>query len=166
MHPNTNKFITDIEPKQVPASADNMRLGKRTADQTANTAWPPTPTTPVDLSWGSSSNILNLSTLFQPTPDQIKLLEMGLTFIPTPSAFDEEELRRDLHQYHRRIKILHHFAKPNQNIVSFTFPSSWEPTWEQLDTDVKNLICADLPGRRILRPLSSDGKWRSGQTSH
>lgn len=84
--------MTSIKPKQVPAG-DDTRPGDRGPDQIVTAARPPTPTTPVDLSWGSSSNILNLSTLFQPTPDQVQLLDMGLSFIPRPTSFDREELR-------------------------------------------------------------------------
>lgn len=157
----TNKCITSVEPKQVPVSG-STRPRDRGPDQTAPTTRPLTPTAPVDLSWGSSSNILNLSTLFQPTLDQIKLLEMGLTFIPTPPSFDREELRRDLYQYHRRIKLLDHFDNSNQNVVPFTLPSSWEPTWEQLDARVKTLIRSDLLGidSFVPPPATDDGDLR------
>lgn len=41
-------------------------------------------TPPPDLTWSSSSNILNLSRLFTLSAAQISLLEKGLTFIPAP----------------------------------------------------------------------------------
>lgn len=87
---------------------------------------------------------------------------MGLTFIPTPPSFDREELRRDLYQYHQRIKLLDHFDNSNQNVVPFTLPSSWEPTWEQLDARVKTLIRSDLLGidSFVPPPATDDGDLR------
>ncbi|KAF3852867.1 hypothetical protein F7725_006222 [Dissostichus mawsoni] len=41
---------------------------------------------------------------------------------------DREELQRDLHQYHRRLKIIDYFhTKPCSQHSLFTFPSNWEP---------------------------------------
>lgn len=57
------------------------------------------------------SNILNLSTLFKPTMRQIELLEKGLSYIPTPSMVDREELWRDISLYHRRIKLLDYLGE-------------------------------------------------------
>lgn len=106
--------------------------------------------------------ILNLSTLFQPTPDQVKLLHMGLSFIPMPASLDREELRRDLYLYHRRIKLLDCFDNSNQNIIPFTLPCTWEPTWEQLDARVQNLIRSDLLGTDafVPPPAPADGELR------
>lgn len=41
----------------------------------------------LDLSWSSSSNVLNLSRLFVPSSAQLSLLEKGLTFSPKPRSF-------------------------------------------------------------------------------
>lgn len=54
------------------------------------------------------SSVLNLSKTFSPSAMQLSLLERGLTFIPSPSTFDTAALRRDIHQYHRRIKTMDH----------------------------------------------------------
>lgn len=91
-----------------------------------------------DLGWNSSSNILNLSKLFTPSVAQIQLLEKGLSFIPRPSKYDWEELHRDLHRYHRRIKIIDYFHhKPNSQPKPFTHPSNWEPPTEQLTKTIQ-----------------------------
>ena len=71
------------------------------------------------------------------------LLERGLTFIPIPKQVNKNELRRDLHLYHRRIKLIHYFQNSTPQAVPFTLPSSWEPTWEQLDDRVRELIGLD-----------------------
>lgn len=42
-------------------------------------------------------------------PQEISLLERGLSFIPTPRVFKQDLLFADLHQYHRRLKILSYF---------------------------------------------------------
>ena len=51
------------------------------------------------------------------------VLERGLSFIPTPGILDRMELRRDLHTYHRRLKLLDHFNYDTDiPFVPFTDP--------------------------------------------
>lgn len=107
----------------------------------------------VDLSWGSRGNVLNLSKLFYPTVAQVCLLERGLSFIARPNSFDREELRRDLQQYHRRLKIIDYFQEEDFHHVPFTFPSRWEPEWQQLNKPIRTLIKRD---REILRQYGGD----------
>ena len=45
------------------------------------------------------------------TPDHISLLQRGLTFCPTPGEPSMEELRRDLDNFHRSVKLKSHFGK-------------------------------------------------------
>lgn len=109
------------------------------------------PQRPVDLSWDSKSNVLNLSRLFQPTTAQVRLLERGLSFIPRPDTFDKEELRRDFHRYHRCLKIIDYFQEEEFTHVPFTLPSNWELGWEQLSKPIKDLIRADRESTKLLR---------------
>lgn len=70
----------------------------------------------------ADSNV-NLSTLFSPTAEQLTLLEKGLSFIPTPNKHNYATLRRDVHSYHRRIKIADYFSTITYTHIPFTFPS-------------------------------------------
>lgn len=56
------------------------------------------------------TNILNLSLTYSLTIEETSVLEKGLLFIPTPHRLDKQGLKRDLYQYHRRLKILEHFG--------------------------------------------------------
>lgn len=92
----------------------------------------------------STSNIMNLSKSFIPTAAQVKLLERGLTFIPRPNKFDWEELQRDTHKYHRRLKLLDYFDyNTDDNHQPFTLPSTWEPKTSQIDGRIRRLIRTD-----------------------
>ena len=95
------------------------------------------------LDWDSDSNILNLSTIFTLTPDQRCLLERGLTYCPPPTSFHLEELRGDLHRYHRRVKLIDYFDGQASHITPFTLTSGWEPGSSQLDVRIKALILQD-----------------------
>lgn len=89
----------------------------------------------------SPSNVLNLSTWFSPTPAQITLLEKGLTFVPHPNSWDCGESQKELHQYHRRLKIIDYFhSKPNRTPTPFTNPVNWEQQLSQLDGKIQRLI--------------------------
>lgn len=97
-----------------------------------------------DLSWSSSSNILNLSKLFSPNEAQINLLEKGLTFIPRPTATDREALHQDLNLYHRRIRLMEYYQDQEGQYVPFILPSCWELPWETLSRSVRSLIHRDM----------------------
>lgn len=92
----------------------------------------------------SDITVLNLSKTFSPSAAQLSLLERGLTFIPSPSTVDSKELRRDVHQYHRRIKIMDYFSNATYKPIPFTHPSTWEPEWSALSNTTKQLIKEDL----------------------
>ena len=77
------------------------------------------------------------------------LLERGLTFVPRPTTFDQEELQRDIHKYHRRLKILDYFDYTDSDThLPFINPSTWEPKLSQVDHHIRTLIKTD---RRTLR---------------
>lgn len=112
-----------------------------------------------DLSWGSSSNILNLSKLFVPNEAQISLLEKGLTFIPRPTMIDRGALHQDLNIYHRRIKLMEYYQDEEGEYVPFTLPSCWEPPWETLSRPVQSLIYRDMTSlSRYVPPVTQTSR--------
>ncbi|KAL7384032.1 hypothetical protein ABVT39_023002 [Epinephelus coioides] len=91
--------------------------------------------------------------MLQLSPAQLQLLEKGLSFIPRPRRYDWEELRRDIHHYHRRIKIIDHFyGKQQHNTQCFTLPSSWEPTGLQIHPQIHSVIRSDHHTMNTYRP--------------
>lgn len=121
-----------------------------------------------DLGWDSPSNILNLATLFTPSVPQTSLLERGLSFIPRPNKLDREELQRDLHYFHRRLKLIDHFH-PNTDTqyVPFTHRSHWEPDIDGLHQLTKSTITTNRRALHRYRPPAdipdnlSGAEWRA-----
>lgn len=94
-----------------------------------------------DLEWDSPSKILNLSTPFTPSKSQQTLLERGLSFIPRPTKFDREKLQRDLHHFHRRLKLIDYFhLHPEKQQTPFTHSSHREPQTANLQPVTQLLI--------------------------
>lgn len=57
----------------------------------------------------------------------------------------QEELRRDIHHYHRRLKLIYHFRDNNNHTSTpFMFPSTWEPDSIHIDPNLQTLIKQDL----------------------
>lgn len=84
---------------------------------------------------------MNLSAVFSLTVAQLEILEKGLTFIPTPHPPTRPELRRDLHTYHRRLKLLDHFqGAQRREPVPFTGPSTWQPPTDSISPIIQQLI--------------------------
>lgn len=115
-----------------------------------------------DDSYPLASNIMNLCASYQLSRAEKEVLERGLTFIPTPNFFNKLELRKDLHDYHRRIKILDH-SSYNQDYLHLPFinPSMWEPE-NIVSTSTHDLIKHDLTAftslklsRKIHQPVIS-----------
>lgn len=158
MRGTTNKFIIGIKPNQgnnrglLAARKGNIQLEQGRPSFLTQSGDPGMGTT-TDLFWNSSSNILNLSTLFQPNKMQRYLLEKGLTFIPNPVSFDGTRLRGDLHHYHRRIKLIDYFKDNTSNAIPFTLPSNWEPPWNAISEKIKTLIHVDIQGFNNYTPL-------------
>lgn len=105
------------------------------------------PTTP------KHSNITNLSTSYILSEEERRVLEKGLTFIPTPRGLDNRELKRDLYVYHRRLRLLD-FFKYNTDFphTPFTEPSTWIPDLEMASESIQKLIKSDLDSLSTLRP--------------
>nr|XP_029604681.1 uncharacterized protein LOC115190770 isoform X1 [Salmo trutta] len=65
-------------------------------------------------------------------------------FIPTPTKIDRMELRRDLHTYHRKLKLLDHFNYNTDNQrIPFIGQSHWEPRLEGVSNTMQTLIQRD-----------------------
>lgn len=89
-------------------------------------------------------NIINLANNFQLTKPQIEILSKGLTFIPTPLKFDKPLFMKDLHFYHRRLKLLDFFNYVNTGTPTpFQLPSSWVPAEDQISPLIKQLCDRD-----------------------
>lgn len=88
--------------------------------------------------------MLNLSQLFVLSRDEQDLLERGLSFIPTPLKLDKNEIKKDLYEYHRRLKLLHYFDYEMSPIAQpFVESSKWEPKWELVPEELQQLIHRD-----------------------
>lgn len=109
----------------------------------------------LDLSWSSSSNVLNLSRLFVPSSAQLSLLEKGLTFSPKPRSFSRELLRRDLHYYHRLLKLRDYFDNDDFCREPFIQPSVWEPEWGTLSESLRS----NKEGYPVISFISAAGGW-------
>lgn len=68
-----------------------------------------------------------LCSSYRLNPAKQEIMEKGLTFIPTPMALNKLQLRKDLYEYHRRLKILNFFDFDRDfNHLPFQNPSLWE----------------------------------------
>ena len=63
-------------------------------------------------------NVINLSNVHL-TEHQIRALEKGLTFCPTPNAPDKSKIWEDFKEFHRRLELMQ-FFKPQENHPSKT----------------------------------------------
>ena len=75
-----------------------------------------------------------------------EILERGLTFITTPSLPDRDLLRRDLHTYHRRLKILDYFKYNRLFLLTFYYAV-------YLETSLEVRLEAYTPAHRSGPPL-------------
>lgn len=116
-----------------------------------------------------------LCSSFKLSEQERVVLERGLSFIPTPDKIDRLQLRQDLHNYHRKIKILDHFDYSlNQQYIPFVNPSVWEPETNSVSEHIKALISRDVatfsafraPSARVMANrvssssnITGDQKW-------
>ena len=93
------------------------------------------------------SSIINLSNYFKPDSHQIELLEKGLSFIPTLDIYKNQtnNLKKDLTDYHRRLKLAAHFGTDrDQTIPPFLPKSNWEPKRSDIPPELKQLMRQDI----------------------
>lgn len=107
------------------------------------------------------SNVTNLCSMFHLTAAQREILERDLAFIPTPTGHAKIQMRKDLHMYHRRLKILDHFQYQSDYVPDpFCDPLQWEPEWQDISPHIRELIEGD---RKTLEALHVG--WNLNQTS-
>lgn len=93
----------------------------------------------------SYTNVMVLCSSFRLSSDERAVLERGLSFIPTPRYVNRLQLRQDLHNYHRKLKILDFFVYNSDYSHSlFTNPSVWEPESNLVSAQIQTLIKQDL----------------------
>lgn len=110
---------------------------------------------------------MNLCASYKLGTVEREILEKGLTFIPTPTLFNKLQLRKDLYEYHRRLKILEHFSyNLDYSHQPFINPSTWEPESNTTSEFIQNLITKDLAAFRALKiPGKKQNQHRSNITS-
>ena len=71
--------------------------------------------------------VINISNI-DLTETQVRALEKGLTFCPTPEPPDKSQIWLDFKEFHRRLELTHHFSNDtptspdlgiNQSIIDF-----------------------------------------------
>lgn len=100
-----------------------------------------------------------LSSSHRLSPAERELLEKGLTFIPTPKVLNKLQLRKDLYDYHRMLKILSFFDfNRSFTYLPFQNPSSWEP--ESTSQVPQTLMDRDLHAWRTpqIPPTGNGGR--------
>ena len=76
---------------------------------------------------------------------ETNILETGLTLIPTPKNPRRSDLRHDMFNYHRRLKLLDHFGYDRQQPpLPFVTPSNWEPNLQAVSIEIQNPIKGDI----------------------
>lgn len=92
-------------------------------------------------------NVVNVADNFKLSKAQLVLLNKGLTFVPTVDICKDQklQLRLDMQNYHRRIKLATYFRKNSskKDIIPFTGHSDWTPPLNLLPVEVKRLIHED-----------------------
>ena len=77
-----------------------------------------------------SDTIFNLSNKFL-NETEIRVLEKGLGFVPTPNMINEEDLRRDFNEFSRKMRCKWYFRNEPSNefseIPAFRPKSNWKP---------------------------------------
>ena len=104
--------------------------------------------------------VLNLSKHFTPSTGQLRLLNKGLSFVPTPKInLDmKKRLTLDVQQYHRRLLLSTYFRyEEDSEPPLFTHKSNWTPKLSQVPNTVRKIIRAD---RYAIRNLP----WGVGET--
>jgi hypothetical protein len=84
----------------------------------------------VTLRQDKYASVIVLSTKFQPTDQQLSVLSKGANFCPTPKFIDEVQLRMDLGEFQRRMRLLEFFSdRPETEYTPnpFKAKSTWKP---------------------------------------
>ena len=120
----------------------------------------PAPTRPkVEAQLGNT--IINLTKTFKLSNGQTNLLDKGLTFIPSAEVESKEiwrTLELETHKYHRRLRLASAFDSSKEDETwredprkRFVPPSTWQPPFTSLPTQLQLLIRKDLQTLAKLR---------------
>ena len=92
-----------------------------------------------------SDNVFNLSKRVL-TEMELALLSKGLTFIPTPEKFDKHQIKLDVEEFGRQIKLRLFFKDEERdfsNTPAFRVPSTWTPAINMVELEVYLSILED-----------------------
>ena len=100
-------------------------------------------------------SVINLSPTFIPQGRHHKLLQKGLSFIPTPPINNQRQsLMVHLSSYHRRLKLLSYFeGRMIKEQTPFLAKSTWEPNSADLPEKLLTLFQRDHNTLRNLQPI-------------
>lgn len=105
---------------------------------------------PEKTSIRSFGNVIIPTKNFEPSREQLELLNRGLTFIPTIKLekHQKEQTQLDLQNYHRRIKLAVYYQEDDDSsleidITPFTQKSQWTPPNNKLPKQVELLVAKD-----------------------
>lgn len=92
-----------------------------------------------------SRNVVVLAKKFQLTEPQYDLLSRGLTFVPTLKKHKNHysQLKFDLQEYHRRLKLADFFKNSSGKKQPFIGPSLWSPSLSEISPEIGELIKKD-----------------------
>eukprot|EP00795_Rhopilema_esculentum_P014500 gene14500-biopygen4278 len=118
----------DLPPSKAPASVNEGSLSTDSAPLRIGVG---------EMNWLSeegritgrfvSTNVVNLSKK-ELSEDDVSLLSKGLKFCPTPKEIDKAELRADLEEFKRRMRLKWHFKDNNKTEKQlFKNRSNWQP---------------------------------------
>ena len=88
-----------------------------------------------------SENVVNLSNRVL-TSDEVQVLSRGLNFCPTPKNIDRFQLKKDLDEFGRRIKLKYYFDVGRDTIKRFKNKSKWVP---QINEPMLDLFLNRVP---------------------
>ena len=78
--------------------------------------------------------------------EQVKALEKGLTFCPSPGPPDKSQIWLDFKEFHRRLELMEFFSRDkedenptgiNQSIIDFMNNNATDKTEEELNTELQ-----------------------------
>ena len=89
---------------------------------------------------------------------QIKLLDKGLNFIPTPPKIDEDNMLKSVKEVGRRIKLAfffqHNLREQFRHKIKFRKKSTWSPPDKLIHESVRNKIIemeSEIKSIRVLK---------------
>ena len=103
------------------------------------------------------------------TETEIKVLERGLGFVPTPNLINEADLRRDFEDFSRKMRCRWYFrnqlSDDFSNVLAFRSKSQWKPTTqhpcvELLLSRLEKELFRFLPGKPQSYNLTEE-EWKA-----